>query len=145
MRASLVALILGEMAFVAFVLWLAAGFVRDRTRQRAELQARLIERLGSAQEVIAFLASDTGRSLERALTGGRDGQTRQILATVQLGIVLIATGTGLGLAESLRANPDLATWALACAATGTGLLVAAAVSRRLSRAWAAQERGEPRG
>ena len=145
MRASLVALILGEMAFVAFVLWLAAGFVRDRTRQRAELQARLVERFGSAQEVVAFLATDAGRGLERALSGRRDVQTRQILVAVQLGIVLVATGTGLGLAESMRPNPDLATWALACAATGTGLLVAAAVSRRLSRAWAAKDSGEARG
>ena len=79
------------------------------------------------------------------LSGRRDVQTRQILVAVQLGIVLVATGTGLGLAESLRPNPDLATWALACAATGTGLLVAAVVSRRLSRAWAAQDRGESRG
>ena len=145
MRASLVALILGEMAFVAFVLWLAAGFVRERTRQRAELQLRLIERFGTAEEVVAFLATDAGRGLERALSGRRDAQSRQILVAVQLGIVLVATGTGLGLAETLGANPDLATWALACAATGTGLLVAAAVSRRLSRAWAAQDRGEPRG
>ena len=145
MRASLVALILGEMAFVAFVLWLVAGFVRDRARQRAELQARVIERLGSAQEVVAFLATDAGRSLERALTGGRDVQTRQVLVAVQLGVVLLATGAGLALAARLQADRDLLTWAIACAGAGAGLLLAALVSRRLSRAWAAQDAGTARG
>jgi hypothetical protein len=144
-RGSLVALILGEMAFVAFVLWLAAGFVRDRTRQRAELQARVIERLGSAQEVVAFLATDAGRGLERALTGRRDAQARQILGAVQLGVVLIATGAGLAVGARVQADRDLLTWAIACAAGGAGLLVAAVVSRRLARAWAAQDSGAPRG
>lgn len=142
MRGSLVALILGEMAFVAFVLWLASGFVRERTRQRAELQSRMIERFGSAQELVAFLATDAGRGMGRALLGHRDGQTRQILVGVQLGIVLIATSAGLGVAARLQRDADLFAWALACATAGAGMLVAAAVSRRLSRRWAAQDAGD---
>jgi hypothetical protein len=138
-RGSLVALILGEMAFVAFVLWLAAGFVRDRTRQRAELQARMIERFGSAQELVAFLATEAGHGLGRSLLGHRDGQTRQILVAVQVGIVLVATSVGLGVAARLQHDRDLFAWALACATAGTGMLIAAAVSRRLSRRWAAQD------
>jgi hypothetical protein len=144
-RGSLVALILGEMAFVAFVLWLAAAFVRDRARQRAELQARVIERLGSAQEVVAFLATDAGRGLERALTGRRDVRTQQILVAVQLGVVLVATSAGLAIAARVQADRDLLTWAIVCAGAGAGLLLAAAVSRRLARAWAAQDSGEARG
>jgi hypothetical protein len=138
-RGSLVALILGQMAFVAFVLWLASGFVRERARQRAELQSRMIERFGSAEELLAFLASETGRGLGRSLLGHREVQTRQILVAVQLGIVLVATAGGLGLAGRLLADRDLVAWALACAAAGAGLLVAAAVSRRLSRKWSAQD------
>jgi hypothetical protein len=138
-RASLVALILGQMAFVAFVLWLASAFVRERTRQRAELQARMIDRFGSAQELVAFLATEAGRGLGRSLLGHRDGQTRQILLAVQLGIVLMATSAGLAAAARLLADRDLFAWALACAPAGAGMLMAAAVSRRLSRRWAAQD------
>lgn len=139
MRGSLVALILGEMAFVAFVLWLASVFVRERTRQRAELQSRMIERFGSAQELLAFLATDAGRGMSRSLLGYRGAQTRQILVAVEVGIVLVATSGGLGLAGRLLADRDLLAWALACATAGAGLVVAAAVSRRLSRRWSAQD------
>jgi hypothetical protein len=138
-RATLVALILGEIAFVAFVLWLASVFVRDRSRQRAELQARVVERFGSAQELLAFLATDAGRGLARTLLGHGDGQTRQILLAVQAGIVLVAGAVGLGLAGHRLDDHDLIAWAFAGAATGAGLLVAAAVARRLSRRWLAQD------
>jgi uncharacterized membrane protein YfcA len=138
-RGSLVALILGEMAFVAFVLWLASTFVRERTRERAELQARMIERFGSAQELVAFLATEAGRGMGRSLLGHREVQTRQVLVAVQLGIVLVATSAGLGVAARLQQDRDLFAWALACATAGTGMLIAAAVSRRLARRWAAQD------
>jgi hypothetical protein len=139
MSGSLVALILGQMAFVGFILWLASAFVRERTRQHAELQARVVERFGSAQELLAFLATDAGRGMARTLLGHRDGQTRQILLAVQAGIVLVAGAVGLGLAGHRLDDRDLMAWALAGAAAGTGLLVAAAVSRRLSRRWLAQD------
>lgn len=127
--------ILGQMFFTTFLLFLVAEFVRDRARRRSELQLRLLDRFGSAPEFIAFLEGDDGRPLREALTGRRSLAVRQVLGAIQLGIVLIALGGGLFVASARQADADLHVAAVICAAVGTGLLVAAAVSKRLASRW----------
>jgi hypothetical protein len=135
MEASMVALVLGELAFVAFVLWVAAPFVQDRARRRAELQARVLERFGTAQELVAFLEGEPGRRFQESLSGRRLTPLGRILRGVQAGVVLIALGLGLAIAFGLLRDPDLLVAALAAVALGVGFLVAAGVSHRLCSSW----------
>jgi hypothetical protein len=142
---SLAAVILGQMVFTAFLLFLVAGFVRDRARRRSELQMRLLDRFGSAPELLAFLESDEGRHIREALTGRRFLAVRQVLGAIQLGIVLIALGGGLFAASASEGDGDLLVAAAVCGAVGLGLLVAAVVSKRLSVLWNVWTEDSPAG
>lgn len=135
MNGNLVAMILGEMAFVAFLLWLAAGFLKERLRRRSELQLRVLDRFGTASEFLAFLETADGRAFRDALSGRRFLAIRQVLGGIQLGIVLMALGAGLAVAGRGQGDPDLVVAAAVCVAAGAGLLLAAAVSKRLSTRW----------
>jgi hypothetical protein len=134
-HASVVAVILGQMLFVAFLLFLAAGFLRDRARRRSELQMRLMDRFGSAPELLAYLESEEGRRLRDAITGRRLQAPRQVLGAIQLGLVVAATGGGLLWASFRNADRDLLTSGSICLAVGGGLLVAAVVSKQLLVRW----------
>ncbi|HET9315288.1 MAG TPA: hypothetical protein VFQ51_06835 [Vicinamibacteria bacterium] len=130
-----VAVILGQMFFTSFLLFLAAGFVRDRARRRSELQLRLMDRFGSAPELLAYLESEEGRRLRDAITGRRIQAPRQVLRVIQLGLVVAATGGGLLWASFRNADRDLLTGGAVCISVGAGLLVAAVVSKQLLVRW----------
>lgn len=135
MNGSLVAMIVGEMAFVGFLLWLGAGLLKERSRRRTELQLRVMDRFASAPEFLAFLDTETGRHFRDALSGRPFHAVRQILGGVHLGVVLIALGGGLYVASRSVGDRDLLVAATVCAAVGLGLLIAAALSKRLARRW----------
>ena len=132
---SLAIVIVGQMFFTAFLLFLAAGFLRDRARRRSELQMRLMDRFGSAPELLAYLDSPEGQRLRDAITGRRFQAFRQVLAAIQLALVLTALGGGLFWAASRNADRDLMTAAAVCTAVGLGLLAAAVVSKQLLVRW----------
>jgi hypothetical protein len=132
---SVVVVILGQMFFTAFLLFLVAAFVRDRARQRGELQMRLLERFSSAADLLAYIDSEEGRALREALTGRRFLAVRQVMGAIQLGIVLVALGGGLFAASVRQGDADLMVAGFVSGAVGVGLLVAALVSKRLSVRW----------
>ena len=132
---SIVAVILGQMFFASFLLFLAAGFLRDRARRRNELQMRLLDRFGSTPELLAYLESEEGQRLRDAITGRRFQAFRQVLGAIQLGLVLTALGVGLLLASIRHGDGDIMTAAAICISVGVGLLVAAVVSKQLLVRW----------
>jgi hypothetical protein len=132
---SLAIVIVGQMFFTAFLLFLVAGFLRDRARRRSELQMRLMDRFGSAPELLAYLESDEGRRLRDAITGRPFQAFRQVLAAIQLSLVLIALGGGLYWAAGRHQDRDLMTGAVVCLSVGAGLLLAAVVSKPLLVRW----------
>ena len=132
---SIVAVILGQMFFTAFLLFLAAGFLRDRARRRSELQMRLMDRFGSAPELLAYLESDEGQRLRDAITGRRFQAPRQVLGVIQVGLVVTALGSGLFWASRRLADRDLMTSAAICISVGVGLRLAAVVSKQLLVRW----------
>ena len=132
---SIVAVILGQMFFTSFLLFLAAGFLRDRARRRNELQMRLMDRFGSAPELLAYLESEEGQRLRDAITGRRFQAPRQVLGVIQVGLVLTALGGGLLFASIRHGDGDLMTAGAICISVGVGLLVAAVVSKQLLVRW----------
>jgi hypothetical protein len=132
---SLAIVIVGQMFFMAFLLFLVAGFVRDRAWRRSELQMRLMDRFGSAPELLAYLESEDGQRLRDAITGRRVQAPRQVLAAIQLALVLMALGGGLFWASVRTRDGDLFTAAAVSIAVGAGLLLSAVVSKRLLVRW----------
>ncbi len=132
---SLVVIIVSQMFFASFLLFLLAGFMRDRARRRSDLQMRLLDRFGSAPELLAYLESEEGRRLRDAITGRRFQAFRQVLGAIQLGLVLVALGGGLLWAGVRNGDGDLMTAAAVCLSVGAGLLLAAVVSKQLLVRW----------
>lgn len=134
---QIVVIILGEMALAGLVLIAVAVRLQERARWRFELQIRLLERFSSPADLQQFLESDGGRRLLEAMSP-RGSAVARVLLTIQAGIVLMVLGVGLvGVAQTGggRPDPNVIAAGVTVAALGLGLLIAAAVARRLSRAW----------
>jgi hypothetical protein len=131
---NLVALVLGELAFVAFVSWLLVPFFREKARLRAELLRGVVDRFTSAPELAAFLETEAGRRFEAALAGRPFVPLARLLNGVGLGIVLVVLAVGLAAAGQMNGDPDLRVAAVVVLSLGAGFLVAAYVSHRLCRA-----------
>jgi hypothetical protein len=132
---NLVALVLGELAFVAFVLWLAVPYFRERARLRSELQRGIVERFASVPEFVAFLETDAGRRFQASLSGRPLVPLARILGAVQVGVVLVALALGLAGSFVLLGDRDLAVAGMVVLSLGVGFLAAAYASHRLCRRW----------
>jgi hypothetical protein len=113
---------------------------RQRARLTSELQAKLLDRVGSAQELGAFLNSEGGARLLSTLSPTRlnGGPHQRILRALQAGLVLLALGVALFIYIGVRALPIegedvIAMIATVSCALGIGLLMAASASYRVSR------------
>jgi hypothetical protein len=133
----MVVIILGEMALLSLIIQVVAARLQERARWRFELQARLLDRFSSPAELQQFLESEGGQRLLLTLSP-RQAPLMRVLLTIQAGIVLLVVGAGLVVvAEMAGGTPDrdVLTAGEIVGALGLGLLIAAAVARRLSRAW----------
>jgi hypothetical protein len=131
--------IFGSTAYIAYVI-LAGIRSRQQTRLTSEFQQKLLDRIGSAQELGAFLSSAGGARMLASLSPMRaaGGPHTRILRALQAGVVLLALGAGLFLYIAMRAlsmdtEDGVAMVATIATALGVGLLAAAAASYRLSQ------------
>ena len=137
----LVVMILGEMVFVAFVLWIVAYYLTRKSKERSEERLRILERFGSSQELADFLGSEAGDKLLRNFVPRSANPRSGIFAGLTAGLVCVFAGVGFLILAWLRVfdDPDvfLIPGVLGCLA-GTGILVATAISLRLLRNWREQ-------
>lgn len=137
--------IVGVFGSTSYIVYLIIDVIRTRFRIRAatELQAKLIDRL-TAQEVGAFLSSEHGAEMMRAIGGAApavsDAGHGRILRALQSGLVLLAVGLGMFIYMTAGPLPfdaeeqfGLGMTAAIATALGIGLLAAAAASYALSR------------
>jgi hypothetical protein len=124
----------GGLASIAVTAWsvfvIVDGFRRrQQLRAATELQARLLDRIGSAQEFAAFLATDAGARFLDAIAVDRRVAHAGILRALQSGIVALILGLALLLlGHRILASTGAAALGTVAAALGVGLLVASAVS-----------------
>lgn len=133
---------LGSMALMALIVYLVAQNRSQRAKERADLNAKLLERIGSTREFGDFLASEAGdrflRALNPTLAAPRVARIAGFgVAALVFGLVLFGAGfTGvLGIAR-----PGLNIVAILTAAIGLASLVAAAASHFLARRLESSER-----
>jgi hypothetical protein len=109
-------------------------------RLQATLQAKLLDRLNSAETLLTYVSTDSGRDFVEALRMERETRVapyRSILTGVQLSIVLVIFGGALLLLHTNHVILDdgaivMGTLAIAL---GVGLGIAAAATYFLSRSF----------
>ena len=121
---------------VGFIAWIRVN-ERSRTADRqAETVRRLIDKLGTSQEAMAYLESEYGRKLLDSIsTPPRAKLYRRILTAVAVGAVLCCLGVGLLVLSVVFPDEEFIRGAVVLLALGAGFLAAAGISFRLSKAW----------
>jgi hypothetical protein len=135
------------------VVWSAWHVSTNKRRERlagsrAEMQARLLDRIGSSADVIAFLKTEGGRRLvESTISEPVRQPYARILGSVQAGIVLLVVGIAmLALAKiSAATSTEFVVIGTLALAFGVGFLLSSWVAYTLSKSWGLfdQERTEP--
>ena len=130
--------VMSLLILIGFIAWIR---VRERSRT-ADLQAetvrRLIDKLGTSQEAMAYLESESGRRLLDSISmpAERANPHRRILTAVTVGAVLSCLGVGLLILTGLvPEGEELVRGAVVLLALGAGFLIAAGASYRLSKSW----------
>jgi len=136
----------------------AAGFSGRKAsaliRARADLQTKLLDRLGSGREVIEFSQTEGGKQFLEALSMGtvdspasKGSPTERILGSIQKGIILTLLGLGflfLAWRYHLDDPGDVFTViGVVGLSLGIGFLLSAGVSYRLSRSMGLLANSEP--
>lgn len=142
---------LGLFGMVAFIVWVVANSWRRRhsMRELVSVQERLLDRLGSGQDLVAFVQTEAGGKL---MTGAVNGEQRtvgaasRVLGAVHSGIVLIALGGGLlsvGRLFDFEIADTLTALGVIAGFVGGGFLVSALSCHRLARSLEAPESTPP--
>jgi hypothetical protein len=134
----------GLLVTVCWVVYQAAEFGRRGQTLKAagELHSRLLDKFGSAREVVDFLQTPGGAQFVESISSDRENPASGILRSTHRGIILTVLASGcLGLHWHYygRDNPFLVIGVvLLC--LGIGFLISAAVSHRLARTLSVAER-----
>jgi hypothetical protein len=134
--------VLGVTAFMLVFAWMFRGMLHAARHSRlikaqAELQSRLLDKLGGSEEMIRYLESGAGRQLLEAPPAERSRPYGRVLASLQAGTILILAGAAF---LFLRGQlPDEAEGFVVLGALGlalgVGFLVSGALAFYLSRSW----------
>lgn len=125
--------ILSSSATVVLIVYFVSRSRARRAEVQAEVQSRLIDRFGSAPELIDFLQSPAGRQFVSGVQSSTALLTRErILSGFSRAIILSMLGAAfLGL--TFFYDDDFAIPASILFSLGVGYLIATFVSYRLSR------------
>ena len=150
MAISIVALIM-VFGGIVTVFWVVFSTIRRLkiARTQAEVHSKLIEKLGSSQEFLTFLDSDSGKQLVASI--GIEQPRREpysrILASVQAGVILLFLGIAFLFFSGQFANAREGFFILGglAVALGVGFLISAGLSYRLSKKFGLLEREQASG
>ena len=129
-------LVLGQLAFVGFIIWVAARAREARMRQRSEERSRLLERFSSSQELIDFISSEAGSRLLEPQKAANQHPSRMVAGTAMGGIITLFIGLAFLVVVLLGRDPsggNLIIPGAICTLAGIGLLISSAVSAWLFR------------
>lgn len=151
---------MGDLApvfvFIAFTIgavWIVKIISNNKRRQRVvevqkDMQARLFDKFGTSQEMIAYLNSEAGAKFLDSATIEHAKPFGRVLGSMQAGMILFCLGIAMLIVrftvpqngfynEMLRVETahQLLAISLLLLALGLGFLASAAVSYRLSKDW----------
>ncbi|HTW57406.1 MAG TPA: hypothetical protein VMD99_04725 [Terriglobales bacterium] len=130
-------------AIVAIVLiscvWITFSTVRRYkiAKLQAELQSRLLEKIASGQELLAYAQTDAGRQLLESLKVERIAPHGKIIMALQIGIVLFVFGGGMLAARNYipDATEPFTIVGSLIAALGLGFVLSSVASYYLSKSF----------
>ncbi|HWM93250.1 MAG TPA: hypothetical protein VN493_20980 [Thermoanaerobaculia bacterium] len=131
-----VLLLLGQFAFVGFIIWVVAQAREARMRRRAEERTRMLERFSSPQELAEFLNTDAGSQFLGVLKGRSDHPFRALFGGLIGGIITLFIGFAFLIVVYLGRDPsggNLIVPGTICAMAGLGILIAVGISAWLFR------------
>lgn len=137
--AAIMLVLLGAFATAAWVMYLAADTSKRqrRIKAQAELNGRLLDKFGSAREVVEFLQTPGGAQFVDSFSSDREEPASGILRSAHRGIILVIVAAGVLFLNwyyrDSGENPLLVIGVILLC-LGLGFLTSAAVSHRLSRA-----------
>jgi hypothetical protein len=132
--------VFGSTAYIAYVI-LEAIKTRHQSRVASEFNAKLFDRVASAQELGVLLNSEGGERLLTTLTGrpvAGSAQTR-IVRALTAGVVIFMLGIGLFLyqwfspALDIDAAEGITLFSVIALSIGLGLLLASGASYTMSK------------
>ena len=108
---------------------------KGRLKVQTELHGRLLDKFGSAREVVEFLQTPGGAQFVEGISSDREEPSNGILRSTHRGIILTIVAAGcLFLNWYYRSSDNpLLVIGVILLCLGVGFLVSAAVSQRLSR------------
>jgi hypothetical protein len=123
----------------AFVIATIVNAVRATRKERyqADVQSKLIEKLGTGADVMSYANSDAFKSLLSGNTDGRGTYVSRVLNTLQAGVVLLCTGIGMTVVSAFSYDARLFLQVVGgiVIALGIGLALSGAWSYLLLRRW----------
>lgn len=125
---------LGAFVMVVFIVWLATREKQARIQARTEFNKHLLDKFASSQELVAFLGQEgSERLLDEMWSEKEQGPRERILGIIIPGCIITSIGIGFLLLSTK--TPGLRVAGVTIFAAGIGVLIAAAVSYRFSKAW----------
>jgi len=113
--------------------------LRENSRTWAEVQGKLIDKFGSADEVVRYLETEASRELLSGQSSAPANPHARLLDSVHLGVLTLAGGIGFAVAAGLVRGVELAetmrVLGVIGGVVGIGFLVSAATSWLLMRSW----------
>ena len=131
------------------VTWLVTKQMRSgkAAKARAEMQAKLLDKLGSSQELLQYLQTEAGqRLLEVETAREEEAATRspfeRILGSIHLGLILTSVGIALLILGWLVGHGEDLFLVLGTVGVGLGIgfLLSSGASYSLSKSWGLLER-----
>ena len=130
-----VILVLGQFAFIGFIIWVVSRSRMAKMRQQSEERSRLLERFSSSQDLTSFLNSEAGDRL-LGPPKAANNSSRMVAFTMIGGIITLFMGLAFLLLVFAGRDPsggNLIVPASILCLTGIGLLIAAGASAWLFR------------
>ncbi len=137
-----IAVPLGVFTMVVLLVWFGTREKQAKVQARAELNKHFLDKFATGQDLTEFLGKEgSQRFLDEMWAEKRQGTKERILGTVMGGVVVTSVGVGM-LFLALFVRSSLMIPAAFMLSVGIGLLVASAISYRLSKAWGLRKEHE---
>ncbi len=128
-------------AMFGWFAWLIFSTIRRYkiAKLQAEVQTRLLEKVGSGQELLAYAQTETGRELLESLKVERVAPHGRIIGALQTGIILLFFGAALLLLRShvsfAGESEGFVVFGTLICALGVGFALSAVASYYLSKSF----------
>ena len=121
----------------AWLAWVLNRTNHLRVKSQIEMRRQLLEKIHSSQDIANLLETDEGRRFLESISADHPISLREILSSVQKGVIFTMIGLG-GILMRLTYPTGFRVPILACILVGTigvGFLISSAITYGLSRSW----------